>query len=74
MCGAESPAMQHGTPEALLAAISQSTNELTQGWMRVLGAAPWLPGNAALQSSYLEKQSELWQAMRRSLPRWHRSS
>ena len=55
--------MHYGTPDALLAAISQSTNELTQGWMRVFAAAPWLPGNSALQSRYLEKQSELWQAM-----------
>ncbi|HEX6317555.1 MAG TPA: class I poly(R)-hydroxyalkanoic acid synthase [Burkholderiales bacterium] len=61
--------MQHGSPDALLAAISQSSNELTQGWMRVLAtapgaaAAPWLPGNAALQSSYLEKQARLWNAM-----------
>ena len=55
--------MQHGSPDALLAAISQSSNELTQGWMRVLAAAPWLPGNPALQSAYLEKQSALWNAM-----------
>jgi len=61
--------MQHGSPDALLAAISQSSNELTQGWMRVLAAAPgaaaapWLAGNAALQSAYLEKQSGLWNAM-----------
>jgi polyhydroxyalkanoate synthase len=55
--------MQHGSPDALLAAIAQSSNELTQGWMRVLAAAPWLPGNPALQSAYLEKQSALWNAM-----------
>ena len=55
--------MQQGSPDALLAAIAQSNNELTQGWMRVLAAAPWLPGNAALQSSYLEKQARLWNAM-----------
>ena len=55
--------MQHGSPEALLSAISQSSNELTQGWMRVLAAAPRLPENAALQSSYLAKQSTLWNAL-----------
>ncbi len=61
--------MQHGSPDALLAAISQSTNELTQGWMRVLAAAPgaasapWLPASGALQSAYYEKQSRLWSAM-----------
>jgi polyhydroxyalkanoate synthase len=59
--------MHHGSPESLLAAISQSSNELTQGWMRVLATAPagapWLAGNAALQSAYLEKQTRLWNAM-----------
>ena len=61
--------MQHGFPDALLATISQSTNELTQGWMRVLGsvsAAPAIPGlssNSSLQSAYLEKQSRLWNAL-----------
>ena len=61
--------MQHGSPDALLAAISQSTNELTQGWMRVLGSAPaaaalpWLASSSSLQSAYLEKQSRLWSAV-----------
>jgi polyhydroxyalkanoate synthase len=59
--------MQHGSPEALLAAISQSSSELTQGWMRVLATAPagapWLAANASLQSSYLEKQTRLWNAL-----------
>src|ERR1051325_8714765 len=61
--------MEPGSPEAVLAAISQSTNELTQGWMRLLGTAPatpdaaWLKPNAALQSSYLEQQSPLWNAL-----------
>jgi polyhydroxyalkanoate synthase len=59
--------MQHGFPDALLAAISQSTNELTQGWMRVLASAPiavpWLASNSSLQSAYLEKQSRLWNAL-----------
>ncbi len=59
--------MQHGSPEALLAAISQSSSELTQGWMRVLATAPagapWLAANASLQSAYLEKQTRLWNAL-----------
>src|SRR4051812_49555638 len=61
--------MQPGFPEAVLAAISQSTNELTQGWMRLLASAPaaadtsWLGANSALQSSYFEKQAKLWSAL-----------
>jgi polyhydroxyalkanoate synthase subunit PhaC len=58
--------MQQRPADALLAAISQSNNEVTQGWMRLMAAAPaaadapWLPGNAALRSAYLEKQTRLW--------------
>jgi polyhydroxyalkanoate synthase len=61
--------MDPGTPEAALAAISQSSNELTQGWMRLMAAAPaapeatWLTANAALRSAYLEKQAKLWQSL-----------
>src|SRR3954471_19363686 len=61
--------MLPGFPEAVLAAISQSTNELTQGWMRLLASAPaaadtsWLGANSALQSSYFEKQAKLWSAL-----------
>jgi polyhydroxyalkanoate synthase len=61
--------MHPGSPDALLASISQSTNELTQGWMRLLASAPaaadapWLAANPSLQSSYLEKQSRLWNAL-----------
>jgi polyhydroxyalkanoate synthase len=61
--------MQSGSPEAVLAAISQSSNELTQGWMRLVASAPgaadasWLTANAALQSAYLEKQAKLWSAL-----------
>jgi polyhydroxyalkanoate synthase len=53
----------------VLAAISQSGNELTQGWMRLMSGAasaadaPWLAGNATLQTSYLEKQAKLWNAL-----------
>ena len=32
--------MHSGSPDALFAAISQSSNEVTQGWMRVLANAP----------------------------------
>jgi polyhydroxyalkanoate synthase subunit PhaC len=62
--------MQSGSPEAVLAAISQSTNELTQGWMRILASTPgaaeassWLGGNGELQSRYLEKQAKLWNSL-----------
>src|SRR5687767_15451660 len=60
--------MQPASPEALLAAISQSSNEVTQGWMRVLasasaaaGALPW--GNPSLQRTYFDKQARLWAAL-----------
>jgi polyhydroxyalkanoate synthase len=60
--------MQPGSPDAVLAAISQSANEVTQGWMRILASAP--PGAAAipwsnpsLQRSYFEKQARLWAAL-----------
>jgi polyhydroxyalkanoate synthase len=57
--------MQQSTPEALLAAISQSNNEVTQGWMRLLEAAPlpWLGANTALQAQYVERQSRLWNGL-----------
>ena len=60
---------QTGSPEALLAAIAQSGNEITQGWMRLLSGAgplPWMEGlqrSRALQAAYLEKQTRLWNAM-----------
>ena len=60
--------MYSGSPDALFAAISQSSNEVTQGWMRVLAnapaaaaALPW--GNASLQRSYFDKQARLWSAL-----------
>jgi len=60
--------MQPGSPDALLAAIAQSSNEVTQGWMRVMASAPSaadaLPlGNSSLQRSYFEKQAKLWAAL-----------
>jgi hypothetical protein len=75
LCGAKSPAMQppQGTPEALLAAIAQSSNEVTQGWMRVMAGASsssgiplWLSelqrsaaGTGGTQAAYAEKQARL---------------
>jgi polyhydroxyalkanoate synthase subunit PhaC len=60
--------MQPGSPDALFAAIAQSSNEVAQGWMRVLASAPAsataLPwGNSSLQRSYFEKQARLWTAL-----------
>jgi polyhydroxyalkanoate synthase len=61
--------MDPGFADALLAAISQSSNELTQGWMRLMASppaaadAPWLRANPALRSAYLEKQARLWDAL-----------
>src|SRR5258708_8804047 len=69
--------MQPGSPYAVLAAIAQSSNEVTQGWMRLMasapasaGAAPWLADLqrnsarlGAMQAAYFEKQSRLWSAL-----------
>ncbi len=69
--------MPQGTPEALLAAIAQSGNEMTQGWMRLLAGTPgssavppWLAElqrnsarAAGLQSAYAEKLSQLWSSL-----------
>ena len=69
--------MHPGSPDALLAAIAQSSNEVTQGWMRLMaaapaaaGAAPWLAEvqrSAAklgtLQAEYFDKQTKLWSAL-----------
>ena len=60
--------MQPGTPDALLASIASSSNEITQGWMRIMagapaaaGALPW--GNPSVQQSYFDKQARLWAAL-----------
>jgi polyhydroxyalkanoate synthase len=37
--------MHQGTPEALLAAIAQSSNEMTQGWMRLMASG--LPADSS---------------------------
>src|SRR5712664_1866498 len=69
--------MQPGSPDAVLAAIAQSSNEVTQGWMRLMasapassGAAPWLADLqrnsaklGAMQAAYYEKQSKLWSGL-----------
>jgi polyhydroxyalkanoate synthase len=59
--------VQPTSSEALLAAIAQAGNEVTQGWMRLLSAVPTLdgatPGQRDLHAGYLEKQSRLWSAM-----------
>jgi polyhydroxyalkanoate synthase len=55
---------QPGTPDALLATITGSGNEITQGWMRLMaGPLPDLQANAALQAAYLDKQTRLWAAL-----------
>jgi polyhydroxyalkanoate synthase subunit PhaC len=55
--------VQPASPDALLAAIAQSGNEVTQGWMRLLAAQPQLQKNGELQQSYLDKQAKLWTAL-----------
>jgi polyhydroxyalkanoate synthase len=58
--------VQPGSPDALLAAIAQAGNEVTQGWMRLL-SAPGLgsefPRKEELHAAYLQKQAQLWSAM-----------
>ena len=65
--------MQPGSPDALLAAIASSSNEVTQGWMRIMAGAPAataaLPwGDPSLQQSYLQKQARLWTALASGKP------
>jgi polyhydroxyalkanoate synthase len=65
--------MQQGTPEALLATIAESGNEVSQGWMRLMaaatdsaGAPAWLAqleASAATQAEYFRKQARLWTAL-----------
>jgi polyhydroxyalkanoate synthase len=60
--------MQQGSPDALFAAIAQSGNEVTQGWMRVMAGAPAGPAsfpwaNSSLQREYFDKQAKLWTAL-----------
>jgi polyhydroxyalkanoate synthase len=60
--------MQQSSPDALFAAIAQSGNEVTQGWMRVMAGAPGAAGSfpwtdSSLQRDYFEKQAKLWTAL-----------
>jgi len=65
---------QSGSPEALLATIAQSGDEVTQGWMRLLSSAAgdtrWLSELernsarfGAVQAAYFEKQMRLWSGL-----------
>ena len=62
---------QPGTPEAFLAAIAQSGNQIGEGWMRLMSSGEALPAwmselqrnAAATQAAYLEKQTRLWLTM-----------
>jgi polyhydroxyalkanoate synthase len=51
------------SPDAVLAAIAQSNNAVTQGWMRLFASPPGLEHSADLQRSYLQQQAKLWQAL-----------
>jgi polyhydroxyalkanoate synthase len=51
------------SPDAVLAAIAQSSNAVTQGWMRLFTSPPDLEHSAELQRSYLDQQAKLWQAL-----------
>ncbi|HEX9396785.1 MAG TPA: class I poly(R)-hydroxyalkanoic acid synthase [Burkholderiales bacterium] len=59
--------MQQNTPEQLLAAITRAGNDVTQGWMRLMAAAPDLQRTsqryAELHAAYAETQARLWAAM-----------
>ncbi len=66
-----------GTPEALVNAIANAGNQVTEGWMPLAAGMPadaqtgeWLASLggdterfAALQASFLEKQARLWSSM-----------
>src|SRR3954463_8577930 len=55
--------MLPGSPDALLAAIAQSGNAVTQGWMRLFSSPPQMERGGALQAAYLEQQTKLWTAL-----------
>jgi polyhydroxyalkanoate synthase len=55
--------MPQGTPETLLAAITRSGADATQGWMRLMAAAPGFQASGELQTAYAEKQAKLWAAL-----------
>jgi len=68
---------QSGASDAFVAAVTQAGSDLTRGWMRLLSSPPpagdsaaWLeqlgvdPARVAqLQSTYLEKQTQLWSSL-----------
>jgi polyhydroxyalkanoate synthase len=51
------------SPDAVLAAIAQSSNAVTQGWMRFFASAPDFEHSSDLQRSYLDRQAKLWHAL-----------
>jgi polyhydroxyalkanoate synthase len=57
------PPVHASSPDAVLAAIAQSGNAATQGWMRMLASPPDLGAASALQSAYVEQQAKLWNAL-----------
>ncbi|HUQ73744.1 MAG TPA: class I poly(R)-hydroxyalkanoic acid synthase [Burkholderiales bacterium] len=54
---------QPSSSDAVLAAIAQSSNAVTQGWMRLLTSPPDIAQSSALQKSYLDQQSKLWASL-----------
>ena len=58
-----SPLAQSPTPDALLAAIAQSSNAVTHGWMRLFSSPPDLQAGHALQAEYMDRQAKLWRAL-----------
>jgi len=59
--------VQATSPDALLAAIAQTGNEVTRGWLGLISAAPDLQReiarNPSLHSAYLERQAQLWSSL-----------
>jgi len=59
--------MQAAAADAVLSAIAQSQNEVTQGWMRMMASAPWFAelqkSGGAIQADYHDRQGRLWSAL-----------
>jgi polyhydroxyalkanoate synthase len=62
--------MQQNPADAVFSAIAGSGNDVTQGWMRLMSAAPWLAELqksgakiAPLQAEYFDKQTRLWSGL-----------
>jgi len=51
------------SPKSVRSARESAGSDATQGWMRLMAAAPNLERNSALQAAYVEKQAQLWAAM-----------